>query len=569
MPSHRAWVTLVALTLSLTTFPAMASQLEVDDALGSLLGVDATEGISDAFFKTLSAAIDLPNFSFQSQIADFDDNYLRLSGDKFDVEIKALDIGRDEPDLFVNTRLFGAGDKHLYGSFPLILRWLDSSFRVLVTTDELFQHDLYVTRAVRIDNNKKGVAIHYISGATFWFGAFQFLIPSETELTYSTVLYLDVPGHYVFVNEETIPLSITYIELSDWDDDFPIRDLSGLSSATADSNERRFIVTVEWQGDEFVEVERYEEMHPFAIVNHHLRSMESAEIGSADLEWLFSPPPGYKVVPLPASGQKLVEKTGADIALIHDDDPLQIVVVGLIPENVLGDITVRETDVRALATFLVDTDSETVLRIEPYQVPEIPKGFRFSNQDYHARPYPVFDKIAIAQFASRHGWEEAYWLSQSIESVYDVGPWITVDAVRYTPMSTWVEVQYSAYLNFENPSDAERTYALVLRPRPFFQVLISSLNEEAIALENLRFVLTDDRGNRWEGFAEPIRLRTSTLLGIPVYHMGYWVYFEDAPSIDSIREWEEINQITLHVIPKNGLYRADLTWKFEPLTEDK
>src|SRR5690606_22053992 len=90
---------------------------------------------------------------------------------------------------------------------------------------------------------------------------------------------------------------------------------------------------------------------------------------------------------------------------------------------------------------------------------------------------------------------------------------------------------------------------------------LTSANLSALQPENIRVVLSDDRGNRWQGTITAGPYDAYSYLGVAIYERLFWLEFS-GPQTE--QEWAEIDSLTLHVIRQDRLARADLTWSFSP-----
>lgn len=80
--------------------------------------------------------------------------------------------------------------------------------------------------------------------------------------------------------------------------------------------------------------------------------------------------------------------------------------------------------------------------------------------------------------------------------------------------------------------------------------------------DSLRFVLSIDTGQRWEGTVHAEPLMGVTFLGIDVGAVVIHVEFDTR---ENPIDWDLVQSATLHIIRLDKLERADLSWDFGPL----
>ena len=91
---------------------------------------------------------------------------------------------------------------------------------------------------------------------------------------------------------------------------------------------------------------------------------------------------------------------------------------------------------------------------------------------------------------------------------------------------------------------------------------MKGFNGQGAEEESLRFVLSTESGQRWEGtfLAEP--LMEASLFGAKVYMRAFHVEFD---TTEIPLDWSATSTSTLHVIRQDKLERADVVWDFGPL----
>ncbi|HZK18706.1 MAG TPA: hypothetical protein VFD15_05265, partial [Clostridia bacterium] len=96
-------------------------------------------------------------------------------------------------------------------------------------------------------------------------------------------------------------------------------------------------------------------------------------------------------------------------------------------------------------------------------------------------------------------------------------------------------------------------------------VEMSSLSILALNEDSLRFVLSTNTGQRWEGTFAAESLMEVAFLGISVSGRVFHVEFDTRGNpID----WDLVQTATLHIIRLDKLERADLSWDFRKVLGD-
>ncbi len=510
-----------------------------------------------------------------------------LSHDTYALHVYPFKLPGAPPHLFLHLRVWSE-DLPSSGWF-LILAWDDAGqiLTPIPVHQEIPPDEFVEIEPVQLDETTSGIAVGGYSGPTGDVGNFTVLAYDPVR-GYQTVWIIDAPGHQFTVIHEAKPMALSHLERAQWDASFPVTELSSLGEAELDAHMRQFTVAYVWdeQARTFIETERSEVMHDFAVVNHFLKALLAGDktalvfvaegtelfdlLNQEEADFAATMPrlsgEDVRIVPISPYTPSL-----ADILGINVESGRWVALAALSPEasGDAPDGDLWSTNIEhtvALAFFEMQPgEPPQVARVHYYEPQSVPHELAL-DLEHDPRPTLNFDRLAIRAWAHQHGWHEAYARVMHVKSAENVSDWIRVSAVLVSPLVRWVEFHYRSDLNLEPPSRAEELYdsTVGLDVTPFL-LQLTSANLAAIQPENLRVVLSDDRGNRWEGSITPGPTDVYTVFGVSIYDRALWLEFE---GLQSEEGWAEINGLTLHVIRQDRLARADLTWNFSPQTDE-
>lgn len=505
--------------------------------------------------------------------SDFESKY---STDNYFIEFTILPVLESEKHLYVH--LTGWGDLFREPSkegswqnrmMSVFLQWDDNSgsFKAIDVKGKIHTNDHILANVFHLDDEDVAVALSGVSGASGIIGDFA-VYRYDAGMGYECVWHADNP--FVYMLESHSPAQMVATELESWKG-FPIYDLDALDTSSRYALKREYKVVYSWDArlGAFKETSRDEIFHEFAVVNHFMKSLKDGEFDKI-VDYIvedFDPhDPSFlensrllfsqHIVPRPfRATESLANLVGYQpkasshlLAVVAIKEPKEIV------------WSIQNDQIESLAFFeFSKADPLKIRATHFYDLYELPVEMKGHIQE-HPLPTKEFNKLGIQHFARTHSWDEANRRVKRPVRTKNIGDWLEIVSILRSPAVLYVEAHYMADLNFEPPHIADRYYENMLNEKTLsFFVSLRSRNKKALEIDVLRFVLSADSGQRWEGVFDAEKIIEETMFGITTYERTFWVDFDiDKNPIN----WNDEDSISLHLMRKDRLNRADLVWDF-------
>jgi hypothetical protein len=473
------------------------------------------------------------------------------------VSLTAIPISKDEIHLFVHLGKTWELDFEHVPIQDIILSWNRSygGFERVTIDGQIAPNESISVEPIMLDPDTMGLAVKGTSSITGRSGALDIL--QYKDGGYKHVFRLP---SYAEIVDKGPSVRITDLNWASWNE-YPVEtstlDMASLlhtwqskSEFSWDSSTESFIMVNQTPSD-------------FAVINSFLKHIANGEMEQA-YEFLTEELKGF--IDFSSTIDRIsafLEEELVFMPFYQDNYPYsprksdRFIVIGAIHPRLM----LYRSSLKRVMIFEISEDEHPEI-VYIQEITFVPSEL-LSNKEYHIRPTMDFDKLGFQWYADLNGWEETYSKVKNTVRIKPPGEWIEINATLRSPAIIWTESHYAAELRFESTEDAIENYENTVNTSVVpITIEVVSMARGALEEESLRFVLSTESGQRWEGtfLAEP--LMEASLFGAKVYMRAFHVEFD---TTEIPLDWSATSTSTLHVIRQDKLERADVVWDFGPL----